>query len=99
MTRHLLNAAPWKQIVSELHAPPVAESILHSSESSPLTSTPGVPVELSEKEELRRRQFGSVNQYVHALEQENETLKRRVRVLEQMLADSSDVTPLLPPSR
>jgi hypothetical protein len=71
MSRELLNADKWDDIVRELHS-----------------SDPGVaPEQLSEKQEFARRQHGSVNVYIWKLKIENATLRRRVRMLERILAD------------
>jgi len=47
-----------------------------------------LPNQPSEKDEFAHRPFGSVNVYIRELERENATLRRRVRVLEELVSKS-----------
>lgn len=58
--------------------------LMHPPEPEP---PPPEPIS-DERREFSQRQFGSVNAYIRRLEVENETLRRRVRVLEEMVSKS-----------
>jgi hypothetical protein len=76
MSREKLNAHKWEDILREMHEKP---------ETQPQAPPPAEP---TEKDEFARRPFGSVNGYVRRLEIENATLRRRVRVLEELVSKS-----------
>ena len=49
---------------------------------------PTPPPEPVAADEFAQRPFGSVNVYIRELERENATLRRRVRVLEELVSKS-----------
>jgi len=100
MSREKLNAHKWEDLVREMHEKPVLEKAAPAPcpycLQVPCHATcwrrraPSAPAQPSEKDEFAKRQFGSVNEYIRRLEMENETLQRRVRVLEELVAKSHE---------